>query len=1042
MRIRILGPLQVRAGDGRPVEVGGTRLRLLLIRLALDPGRLVTAERLIDDLWDGEPPVDPAGALQSLVARLRRALGEDRGLIASHPAGYRLDLPPDTVDAEAFERAGAEARAALSAGEPARAVAVLDEALALWRGTPLADAAGAAFAAAPAARLEELRLSMVEDRIDAALAAGVPVPVAEVEASAAAHPTRERLQARLMRVLCAAGRRADALEAYERVRHALADGLGVDPGPELRGAHRAALREEAASRPGALPARSTRFIGRDRELTGVRAALEDARLVTLTGFGGTGKTRLAVEVADGWPEPVRMVELGAVTAPGGVAPAVMSAVDDGEAGAFGAFASADPLDRLVAALAGRRLLLLLDNCEHIVDAAAELAERLLAAAPEVRILATSREPLAIAGESLYPVAPLGLPEPGTDPRQAPAVSLFADRAAAVRPGFAVTDDIVRVCRELDGIPLAIELAAARLRSLTADQLAERIGDRFRLLDHGRRSALPRHRTLRAVVDWSWDLLDEAEQALLRRMSVFVGGADAGAVRRVCAPGGDVVEALAGLVDKSLVIAVADGTSVRYRLLETVREYAAGRLEEAGETAAVTRAHGAYYLELAETAEPLLRGRDQLVWLARLDADQGNLDAALGQAVASGLAETALRMVVARVWPWVLRGGWRQVGEWASRVLDAAGPEPPPGCETAHAICVLIASSDGAPFGVRQVTPALGRALRVIERSDHPAAFAAWALAGGHAGEAPGDRLGALVERFGGHADPWLRAMTRLVEGIVEFEWTAGGAARAEAHVRAALDLFDEVGDRWGQAFCLYELALILANRGSWADAASALERARARAAEIGAVEEIPAPMMLLVQLGQARARAGDHTGARTDLERALTAADRGGDALGRARVRGALGELALLGGDLDEAARWLRDALAIAPERAPAQFVALLRGVLARAETARGDSGAARVLHAEALGLMAGTGDDVARATAVEHAAAWCLDQGDAECAATVLSAARTLRGIDETDDPWIRELLGRCAAALGEARLHAAWERGRVLSRPEDLLLQAMERR
>ncbi|GAB3984967.1 BTAD domain-containing putative transcriptional regulator [Actinoallomurus acanthiterrae] len=1027
MRIRILGPLQVRGGDGRPVEVGGARLRLLLIRLALDPGRLVTAERLIDDLWDGEPPVDPAGALQSLVARLRRALGEDRGLIASHPAGYRLDLPADEVDAEAFERAAADARAA---GEPAHAVAVLDEALALWRGTPLADAAGAAFAAAPAARLEELRLSMVEDRIDAALAAGVPVPVAEVEEPAAAYPTRERLQARLMRVLCAAGRRADALEAYERARHALADGLGVDPGPELRAAHLAALREQAAARPGALPARSTRFIGRDRELAAVRAALENARLVTLTGFGGTGKTRLAVEVADSWPEPVRLVELGAVTAPGGVAPAVLAAVDDGETSAF---APADLLGRLVAALAGRRLLLLLDNCEHLVDAAAELAERLLAAAPEVRILATSREPLAIAGESLFPVAPLGLPEPGTDPREAPAVSLFADRAAAVRPGFAVTDDVVRVCRELDGIPLAIELAAARLRSLTADQLAERIGDRFRLLDHGRRSALSRHRTLRAVVDWSWDLLNEAEQALLRRMSVFVGGADAEAVRRVCAPGGDVVEALAGLVDKSLVI--ADSVGARYRLLETVREYAAGRLEDAGETAAVTRAHGAYFLELAETAEPLLRGRDQLAWLARLDADQGNLDAALGRAVVSGRTETALRMVFARVWPWVLRGGWSQAGEWAARVLDTVGPEPPPGCETAHAICVLIASSGGTPFGVRQVTPALGRALRVIERSDHPAAFAAWALAGARDPGIP-------VERFGRHADPWLRAMTRLVEGIVEFEWTAGGAARAEAHVRAALDLFDEVGDRWGQAFCLYELALILANRGSWTDAASALERARARAAEIGAVEEIPAPMMLLVQLGQARARAGDHTGARADLERALAAADRGGDALGRARVRGALGELALLGGDLDEAVRWLREALAIAPERAPTQFVALLSGVLARAETARGDSGAARALHAEALGLIAGTGDDVARATAVEHAAAWCLDQGDAERAATALSAARTLRGIDDTDDPWVRGLVGRCEAALGEERLRAAWERGRVLSRPEDLLLQAMDRR
>ena len=276
-------------------------------------------------------------------------------------------------------------------------------------------------------------------------------------------------------------------------------------------------------------------------------------------------------------------------------------------------------------LAGRRLLLVLDNCEHVIEAAAHLAEHLLATAPGVALLATSREPLAIAGETLFPLPPLALPAEGADPRTAPAVALFADRAAAVRPGFTVGDDVVRVCRELDGIPLAIELAAARLRSLTPGRLAERIGDRFGLLDHGSRTALPRHRTLRAVVDWSWELLNEDERSVLRRLSVFYGGATAEAVARVC-DHGDPVDLLAGLVDKSLLILADDAAGVRYRLLETVREYAAERLEQAGEAEAVRAAHTAYFLEFAEAADPKLRGREQLEWLARLDADHGNLDA--------------------------------------------------------------------------------------------------------------------------------------------------------------------------------------------------------------------------------------------------------------------------------------------------------------------------------------------------------------------------------------------------------------------------------
>jgi predicted ATPase/DNA-binding SARP family transcriptional activator len=1037
MWVAMLGPLQVRGDDGRPIDVGGARLRLLLIRLALYPGRVVPADRLAADLWDGAGPDDPAGALQSLVSRLRRALGTERAAVASHPAGYRLDTGPDQVDVAVFERAATEGRAALTAGDPVRAAETLRAGLALWRGVPLTDAAGAAFATAPSARLDEVRLTMIEDRIGADLAAGTSVDAAEVEELAREHPLRERLHARLIQVLCRADRRAEALEAYERVREDLADRLGVDPGAELQDAHLAALRTTSGRRH-RLPARPTSFIGRDAEVAGLRQALETSRLVTLTGFGGTGKTRLALEVASAHRDPVRLVELGSVAEPSRVVPAAVAAVGTGDV--FGASAARDPLDRLGAMLAGHRLLLVLDNCEHVIDAAARLAEHLLAAAPDVTILATSREPLAIAGESLFPLSPLGLPEPGADPRTAPAVALFADRAAAVRPGFTVDDDVVRICRELDGIPLAIELAAARLRALTAGQLAARIGDRFRLLERGSRTSVSRHRTLRAVVDWSWELLDETERAVLRRLSVFFGGATAEAAEQVCAPAGDVVDVLSVLVDKSLVLMTEERGEVRYRLLETVREYAAERLEESGEAPRIRAAHAAYFLAFAETAEPLLRGRDQLRWLSRLDAEGGNLDAALGDALGYGEAVTALRLMAARTWAWIIRGRRREAEEWATAVLAAIGAGPPPGHELTHAICLVITAAAGG-----EPSPGLRAALNLIHASDHPAAMGIWTVAGGYAGDAAEirERAATMAGRFSEHPDPWLRATADMARGLVQFEYTAGGAGQAEELLRSALTGFEAVGDRWGEAVTLFVLGLTLANRGSWPETVSALERARARAAEIGGAEEIPAPMMLLVQLGQARARAGDHAGGRTDLERALRIAERGNDRMALSRVRHALGDLAYLRGEVDEAAGYHRAALAGLPDRAaPPQFVALVHVSAARTEAASGDLGAARELHARALAEIAATGDDVARATVLEGAAEWCLTQSEPEHAAMILSAARGLRGIEDTGDPFVRTLLTRCRTALGEDRLRAAWARGQVLSQPEAAALQLIARR
>ena len=1073
MRVGILGPLEVRDDEGNVLPVAGARLRALLIRLAIAEGRAVSADRLAEDLWDGERPADAANAVQALVSRLRGAVGRDA--VAFGPAGYRLVVSEvdDGVDTRAFEREVNAGRRALANGQPEQAASSLARALDQWRGPALADVADAPFAAAAIARLSELRLAATEDRIDAELALGRGAElVPELQELAAGHPLRERLCGQLMRALQAAGRQADALTAYEEMRQGLAEQLGADPSPALAEVHLAILRGETLPRAGTqprtrltnLPAQLTSFVGREHELRRVGKLLSEARLVTLTGPGGAGKTRLAVEasarLADQLPDELShgtwFVPLAPVRDALDVPQAVLAALglqelawpaDPAEAARL---ASLSPLDRLTDALANRRLLLILDNCEHVAVAAARLAGQVLAAAPAVRILVTSREPLGMTGETLCPVPSLELPPPKADASEAArsaAVRLFADRAAAVRPGFALdeqtADPVIRICRALDGIPLAIELAAARLRALTAAQVADRLDDRFRLLTVGDRAAMPRHQTLRAVVDWSWELLDEPERAVLRRLSVFSGGATPSAAEHVCALGGDerdVIDLVAALVDKSLVMAAGE-REVRYYLLETVRAYATERLDEAGEEQGVRAAHAEFFLDLAERAEPELRSAGQLAWLDKMTAEHDNFSAALRHVIAAGDAVSALRFVGALTWFWITRDYDAEAAEWAGAVARIAGDTPPAGLRDPWAICQLVGlmgqwqehppTADSIPELARRVT-------ELTSGATHPLLVLAAPMVSmlGGDSELARNRLRAIGE----HPDPWLRAASEVFGGhlaLNDGKIDAGATALASGYAA-----FRELGDRWGMIMSLTGLADVELARAELADAIRLLSEARELAGNglAGNFGE-----MVSISLGRALALAGDFDAARAELEHGIEVAERIGERDDHANGYLELCELARREGDLGMARAHLDRVLEIVgpharrPDMTGMAAMACSRaGCLAEQA---GDLEESARWHAKALATLAeGTTSllpsNPVLATVVEGMAALAAARGDYAVAGERLGLAEALHGFRDAGSLELPRTETAVIAALGEDGLAAARARGRALGRTDALAL------
>ena len=1053
----VLGPVAAWTSDGRPVSVPGLKVRALLAVLLVHEGRPVPAARLIDDLWGEHLPGDPAGTLSGKVTQLRRALERaepgGRRLVVSPPPGYRLRIDAAAVDAGGFLALTAQAR---ETADPRIRAGLLSDALALWRGPAFADFADEPFARIAAARLAEERLAALEDHAEARLALGRHSEmVGELAELLAAHPLRERLRAAHMRALYRSGRPGEALGSYEELRARLADELGLDPGPDLVALHRAILAQDPglaapaplpAVRPRAnLPVALSELIGRDEAVAAIRTRLVTDRLVTLTGPGGVGKTRLALETAGGlvddFPDGVWLAELGGLEpgSAGGPADVVMAALDIRD--------TRGAADQLVDALRGRRLLLVLDNCEHVIEQAAELAGRLLGGCPGLRILTTSREPLGLPGEAVWAVPPLEVPglDAGPDPAElagSPAIRLFVARAAAAAPGFALTAGnapaVAVLCRRLDGLPLALELAATRVRALGVAELVARLDDRFRLLAVGRRDAPERQRTLMAMIDWSWDLLTEPERVVLRRLAVHADGCALEAAEQVCAglagvDRADVAGLLSRLVDRSLVAVAHGPDGPRYRLLESVTAYCGDRLDEAGEAERVRDAHGRYYAELAVQAEERLYGQDQRRWLRRLDTETANLRSALDHAARQRDAERALRLACALTWYWFLRGRLTEARRSLRTALAIGG-------EFAALRARAAAWQAGIAVLLGEPDPA---AVRVCERVAVPAARARaeWFLAYAETdfGDVPAvdERLERALAVFRDTGDRWGTAAvlsTRAKLGYLRADLKA-----IERDGEQSAELFRELGDRWGLLQATAWLGGLAEMAGDHVKATQLHREGLRMAEELGLWTEVS---VRLAWLGWIAVQQADYAQARDLSGQALRLATELAFRVGETLAEIGVAFAARRQGDLALAERHLSSLVrAAGPQdegQAPPLYLPIVLTELGFVAELRGRAAEARRLHLRALRASRTLGGPRGVAMALEGLAGAVGLAGDYETSARLLGAADSARQAASvpaapSEQAEIGRITSATRAALGEIAFDAAYQDGAAQT-PDDM--------
>ena len=1043
----ILGPLELHH-DGARLRVPGGRQRELLALLIARARQAVPSSEIIDLLWRGDPPARAANALQQLVFQVRSRLAEADAstVLVTTAGGYRLEAADEAIDARRFERGADDGRRALADGDAEGAVRRLVDALALWRGEALEDV-DAPWASAEARRLGERRLAAREALAEARLALGEhDAVIAELETLVAAHPLRERLRGQLMLALAGSGRQAEALQTYAEGRELLAAELGLDPSPLLEGIHadvlgqrvavgwsgqppgpmpadRTALRpppsavgaadQRPPGAPAGLPAPVTRILGREAELERVVDLLAGERIVTLTGPGGAGKSRLALEVARESAVGTAAAHL-AELAPVAGEQALLATVGD----ALGLASSPDraSLEGVLVAVGDREVLLVLDNAEHVLTEVAALVAALARRCPAARVLVTSREPLGVSGEIVWPVPPLPVPSPAVEHRDAAeayaAVRLLVERVRAVVPGYELTDaevpTVVRLVRALDGLPLAIELAAARARALSLPDLARQLSDRFEVLRDERPGAASRHRTLEDAISWSWELLEEPQRRAWMAAAVPAGAFDATLLARLLdAAGGslDPLAAVTALCDRSILTVAERERSTRYRMLESLREFGLQRLAEAGLEPTVRDAHAAE----VEAAVTRVSDADDGRWQVDLPAQERLLPevrSALTWRAARGDLRGMQRLAAALGWLWYLRGLPREGLRW----LDAAlGPvdEVDPGDVEPDAVlwqALLRTHEPGADdTAARWTAQAVAAAATATQRELARLCEVAqqWFA---------GDRRGAR-EAVRGHpaAHGWVEGMWRLLEG--EIELAAGELREAERHLRQAESILVEHGAAWGRLrvgashVALLQLhgdvtrlraaaeryldgadreaagnlqgevevhatlAMVAAARGEPSESARWLALARDRARGLAATI---ARALVAYAEGYVALEEGELCRARERLGDALALHDRDGRLFGRAFGLWGLGAAALREGGTAEAAGWHARAYATARAQAAGDEAACALEGLAAACASRGDAGtAARLLgaaarHRERIGAGAAI---LARAPAEEASA-------------------------------------------------------------------------
>jgi predicted ATPase/DNA-binding SARP family transcriptional activator len=1030
MDFRILGPLEVWTED-RPIELGSRQQQAFLTLLLLRPNRVVSTDELIDHLWGDELPPAASNTIQTYVSRLRKALGTsgdaaDR-LITRSP-GYLLRVRPDELDAERFTEAARLGRESLGRGDAAGASALLRDALVEWRGAALEGLADEPFAEIEAARLERLRLSALEDRITADLELGRHAAViGELEDLVRSEPLREPLWELLITALLRAGRRAEALQTYERVRSVLRDELDVEPGRRLIElvqnartpgdvvwAPASATAQLLPAVPGTtggrrprtcLPRPRTTFVGREGSMEAAMDLLLSSQLTTLTGPAGSGKTRLALELAHRCatllPDGACLVELDSVSDPAHVPDALASAVTPRRS------PDVEPTEAIVAAPASRQPLLILDSCEHLLDATAGTVSRILDACPAARIVATSREPLGVQGERVLEVPPLELPRAPVVTAEAldeaPATRLFLDRALDADPGFVLGVEevatVARICERLDGIPLAIELAATRIPLLGLVELERRLEDRFAILTSGSRSAPPRHRTLAATVDWNYDLLSNPERTLLARLSVFAGGFTLEAAESVCpatpAERAALVGLLGRLVQHSLVVRIdRRDSSVRFRLLETIRAYATDRLASMADADAVHERHAEHFRAFAERAEVSLRGPGQGHWLSRLRVEQDNIRDAIRWALNHDRHELALRLDLALWLYWELDGSPAEGRVWLESALEAVKAVPSLRARARAAAGFLALDAGDHVRAERHVQEAIAEADKAgdelsLGHAEH--LYGAVALFTGRYQESA-RYLETAVERFRVQDDPLNVAWT--LHHLGQLRKLEGRCDLARVAHEESLALYRAEGAEARAAYALWRLSIVSGQTGEHETAASQCREALAVLAAIG-------------------------------------------DSTGVAHATATLGDLARVAGDLERAEEAYRDSLETFREFGDRRCVASTLKNLGAVARANGKREAADELMFQSLQIRLAMVDRAGIAECIAGLGGIAVDATDVLRGARLLGAAGAIcdqigcvPSMGEAES-WAMDV-ATAKVGLGDAVFRREYELGRAMSMEE----------